>query len=167
MTARQFQLLYYALRFKHPSCLGVSARIPLAQAYLESSDPKTGIPFTSNLALNTHNIFGMQYPNGRAAAGLTTAIDKDAHGFAVFKSFYDAIDDYFYFLENWKITTDAQLDTFVHTRYATDPKYYPKVMAMTTRLQKLYISPNLFIAGTIAAGTASAVAISAIVKALK
>jgi flagellum-specific peptidoglycan hydrolase FlgJ len=167
MTAKQFQLYFYALRFKHPSCLGISARIPMAQAYIESSNPKTGIPFTSNLALNTHNILGMQYPSGRAAAGLTTAIGKDDHGFAVFRSFYDAIDDYFYFLENWKITTEAELDEFVHHKYAEDPKYYPKVMAMTTKLSQLYISPNLFIAGTIAAGTASAVAISAIVKALK
>ena len=103
MTPKLFQIVFYGLRALRPGCR-VTARLPLAQAVHESAN------FTSNLYRTNHNFFGMQHPLGRAAAGTTTSQHADARGFAVFKNDLDCLRDYFYWLANFGITDDAQLD---------------------------------------------------------
>ncbi len=144
MSLRVFQMLFYIARLAHPT-VRVSARIPMAQTVLETGQ------WTSNLAVNAKNIFGMMFPQARN----TTAIDKTAQGFAVYRSQFDCIKDYFLWLEAMNLLNDAALDGFIAAnRYAADPKYYTKIQANIHAQAPALVSPLQLAGATTAAALA-------------
>lgn len=155
MNAQTFQLLFYYYRALHPA-VSVTARLPLAQAVHESTN------FTSHIYETYNNMFGMTVPQARETLALNKGT-KDA--FARFSSPMDSIGDYFYWLEAFGITNDAQLDTFIKTRYAADKAYYAKVSRRVAELAAAgaYISPTAIYAGTAAAAVAVALGAGAII----
>ena len=154
--------MYYGLRLAlFPTCK-VSARLPLAQASIESAN------FTSNIFKSLNNMFGMMQPAGRAAAGLTRSVGPSANGFATFASPFDAIWDYLMWLKVMGLNDDAALDRHLASgKYAADPRYYAKVNAKANEQAPLLIDPAKFVLGAIA-GTAGVVTLGVIAhKALK
>ncbi len=157
MNATIFQIMYYGLRTAFFTGCQVSARLPLAQASIESAN------FTSNIFKSLNNMFGMMQPTGRAAAGLTRSQGASANGFATFASPLDSIWDYLYWLKSKDLKNDADLDRFIGAgHYATDPAYYKKVSAKAAQLAPSLLSPATILAGAFL-GTAATVTTGVVV----
>lgn len=144
LSLKIFQLYFYVARLQTPS-VRVTARIPMAQSVLESGDG-----WTSNLAVNANNIFGMKQPQVRA----TTSLGPSASGFATFASKYSAIRDYILFLSQLGITSDALLADYINSgRYTPDAHYKTRLATRIAAQAPALINPIQFAA----AGTAVAV----------
>jgi len=154
--------MFYGIRtLMHPT-MTVTAHLPLAQAKLETGN------FTSNIYRTNHNLFGMMYPATRASVGESTAIAKDAKGFAMFKSDFDSIRDYFFWLKNWSISTNAELDAFLASgKYAAAKNYHQKVTEMAATVVPELIDPKTFLVAAAIGTVALGAGVAAVVKASK
>ena len=158
MNSKLFQAIFYGYRLALFPLVKTSARLPLAQASIESAG------FTSNIFKSLNNMFGMNQYKARKGKSLGAG----ASGFATYASPADSILDYLYWLEAMGLTDDAALERHLAAgKYATDPKYFQKVTAKANELQPLLISPTAFVAGTAAALVATAAAGIVVAKVLK
>lgn len=158
MTPKLFQAIFYGYRLALFPTVKTSARLPLAQASIESAN------FTSNIFKSLNNMFGMNQYQARKG----TSLGAGASGFATYASPAASILDYLYWLQAFNLLDDAALERHLAAgKYASDPKYFQKVAAKANELQPLLISPTAFAAGTAAALVAASVAGVVVAKSLK
>lgn len=96
----------------------------LGQAELESGG------FTSNLAVNANNVFGMRMPTVRDTTAIGSVTAEGGAAFAKYASLSDAVKDYFMRQRNFNIPNTADVEQYiaatVESGYATDPDYSDK-----------------------------------------
>lgn len=109
-TTQVFQLIKQ-MNIAHPE-------IVFVQAQLESGH------FTSDLFLETNNMFGMMKPSQRP----TLAIGKTPSGFAIYRSWEDSVIDYaLYQAYCAKNLTKKEYIAHLGKHYAEDPFYATKI----------------------------------------
>jgi hypothetical protein len=139
MTTSLYQVIFFATRALVAPGVKVTSHWPLAQSVHETGN------FSAPAYVQGNNLHGMTKPTKRP----TTAIGARPNGLAIFRSSFDSIRDYFYWLAARGITTDAQLLEYIRKParlggYAEDPQYFKKVSAAAADLEsrKLYISES-------------------------
>jgi flagellum-specific peptidoglycan hydrolase FlgJ len=101
----------------------IMPEIVLKQAILESGN------FTSQLCKEQNNIFGMKYARQRK----TMAIGRTPAGYAIYRSWQDAVKDYKYFQEFYQSRGRDLKDYYSFLRsigYASDPRYEAKLKSI-------------------------------------
>ena len=99
----------------------------LAQSKLETGN------FTSRLALDEKNLFGMGVPSKRESLRIGEYLAPNGERFSVFKSWDDSVKDYLLYLEEFNFPTNLNTCRAFATRlkeqgYATDPDYINKIV---------------------------------------
>lgn len=149
--------MFYAVSLAYPS-VHVSSEIPLAQAKIESGN------FTSHAFTFNNNFCGMTVPGVRS----TTAVNKSTPGAAaIYANPLDCMRDYFKFLDELGLHTDAALLARINSgKYATDKAYPGKVAQMVAQLRasgELLSAEMVYGAGAVATA-AVGLAVSSIAK---
>ena len=109
--------------------------IVFAQAVLESGN------FTSRLTKENNNLFGMKRPSKRP----TTSVGI-SHGYAVYDSWRESIEDYYIFQEmlfsKHKFTRSSYLD-YLDKYYSTTKGYKNRVLRIIKNYKSLLYLPPL------------------------
>jgi flagellum-specific peptidoglycan hydrolase FlgJ len=160
MDNRTFQFMYYAVSLGFPA-VHVSSRVPLAQAKIESGN------WSSPAFLNRNNMFGMTVPSARS----TTATNKATPGVAaIYANVLDGITDYFKFLNEVGLHTEAALLARINAgKYAADKAYPGKVAQLVAQLDASgeLLSPEMVYGGAALLTAATGLGVREIVKRLK
>ena len=99
----------------------------LAQSKLETGN------FTSRLALEEKNLFGMGVPSKRKSLRIGEYLAPNGERFSVYKNWSDSVNDYLLYLKEFNVPTNLntcrQYITYLKNNgYATDPAYIDKVV---------------------------------------
>lgn len=99
----------------------------LAQSKLETGN------FTSRLALDEKNLFGMGVPSKRKSLRIGKYLAPNGERFSVYKSWDDSVKDYLLYLEEFNFPTNlnscrAFVTQLQKQGYATDKNYISKVV---------------------------------------
>ena len=99
----------------------------LAQSKLETGN------FTSRLALDEKNLFGMGVPSKRKSLRIGEYLAPNGERFSVYKNWSDSVNDYLLYLEEFNFPTNLntcrQFATALKKQgYATDPDYIEKIV---------------------------------------
>jgi flagellum-specific peptidoglycan hydrolase FlgJ len=157
MNNLSFQVMFYTLRLAHPKLLNVSARLPLAQAHVESGNWLKPI-FTAY-----NNMFGMKQPSVRQ----TTSLGPTPTGFASFRSAWDSIRDYLLWLEAFELYSDEALEKRLVANYAVgDKQYLNKLNAVAAGFAGELVSPMALAVKTAAGAALAFAAVKAVKKRL-
>ena len=99
----------------------------LAQSKLETGN------FTSRLALDEKNLFGMGVPSKRKSLRIGEYLAPNGERFSVYKNWSDSVNDYLLYLEEFNFPTNlnsckAFAEKLKSQGYATDPDYVSKIV---------------------------------------
>ena len=99
----------------------------LAQSKLETGN------FTSRLALEEKNLFGMGVPTKRKSLRIDTYLAPNGENFSVYKNWDDRVKDYLLYLDEFNFPTNLNTcrqfaQKLKDQGYATDPDYVNKIV---------------------------------------
>lgn len=99
----------------------------IAQSKLETGN------FTSRLALEEKNLFGMGVPRKRKSLRIGEFLAPNGENFSVYKSWTDSVKDYVIYLDYFKMPLNlnscrAYVTKLQSQGYAEDPNYIKKVV---------------------------------------